>query len=103
MRDFAPDMAMTFQANGLRVGRNGATLLDVENLSIDGPGPTLILGPNGAGKSLLLRCLHGLVAPDAGRVLVDGPLAAGDLVVVLGAGSISSLPGRLLERLEARA
>ncbi|TMV13340.1 ATP-binding cassette domain-containing protein [Arenibacterium halophilum] len=72
MRDFAPDMAMTFQAEGLRVGRNGVTLLNVDHLAIDGPGPTLILGPNGAGKSLLLRCLHGLVAPDAGRVLVDG-------------------------------
>jgi len=31
-----------------------------------------ILGPNGAGKSTLARLLLGLVAPQAGRVTVDG-------------------------------
>ncbi len=65
------------QAHGLRIGRDGDTLLDVPRLVLDGPGPTLILGPNGAGKSLLLRCLHGLIAPDAGEVRPDGaPLGA---------------------------
>ena len=31
-----------------------------------------IIGQNGAGKSTLLQCLAGLLAPDDGRVLVDG-------------------------------
>jgi molybdate transport system ATP-binding protein len=31
-----------------------------------------VLGPNGAGKSTLLRVLAGLLAPDDGRVAVDG-------------------------------
>ncbi len=31
-----------------------------------------VLGPNGAGKSTLLRVLAGLLAPDGGRVEVDG-------------------------------
>jgi iron complex transport system ATP-binding protein len=35
-------------------------------------GWTAVVGPNGAGKSTLLRALAGLLAPDAGRVLVDG-------------------------------
>ncbi len=57
---------------GLRIARNGKVLLDVPFLVLSGPGPTLILGPNGAGKSLLLRCLHGLIVPDAGGIWQDG-------------------------------
>ncbi len=36
-----------------------------------------LIGPNGAGKTTLVRCLAGVVAPHAGRVLLDGtPLTA---------------------------
>lgn len=34
---------------------------------------TIILGANGAGKSLLLRLMHGLIAPTEGRVCWSGP------------------------------
>ena len=57
---------------GLHVAIDGQPLLDVRELVLDGPGPTLILGPNGAGKSLLLRCLHGLIAPDRGTIRQGG-------------------------------
>jgi sodium transport system ATP-binding protein len=33
---------------------------------------TGLLGPNGAGKTTTLRMLAGLIAPDAGRICVDG-------------------------------
>ncbi|WP_424986835.1 ATP-binding cassette domain-containing protein [Microbulbifer sp. S227A] len=80
MRDLLADEAFgqpLIEASGLRIGRNGGTLLDVAHLALDGPGPTVILGPNGAGKSLLLRCLHGLITPDRGMVRQGGtPLNA---------------------------
>ncbi|MBO9412798.1 MULTISPECIES: ATP-binding cassette domain-containing protein [unclassified Ruegeria] len=72
MRDMLIDTASSLLLRNLRVVRNGKALLSVSRLSLDGPGPTLILGPNGAGKSLLLRCLHGLIEPDQGRVEQDG-------------------------------
>ncbi len=72
MRDLVPDMVRCLSVLNLQIARNGKALLQVPHLSLDGPGPTLILGPNGAGKSLLLRCLHGLIAPDRGRVEQDG-------------------------------
>ncbi|MDQ3343124.1 MAG: ABC transporter ATP-binding protein [Actinomycetota bacterium] len=37
------------------------------------PGEVVALvGPNGSGKSTALRCVTGLLAPDAGELLVDG-------------------------------
>ena len=40
-----------------------------------GAGVTGLLGPNGAGKSTLLHLMAGLLAPSAGRVLVQGATA----------------------------
>jgi tungstate transport system ATP-binding protein len=44
------------------------TVLDHLNLDLGPSGCTMIMGPNGAGKSLLLKLLHGLVSPSAGRI-----------------------------------
>lgn len=37
-----------------------------------------LLGPNGAGKSTTVAMICGLVAPDSGRVLIDGEAIASD-------------------------
>ena len=42
------------------------------NLKIEAGPVTVVMGPNGAGKSLLLRLLHGLIAPTSGDVLWHG-------------------------------
>jgi tungstate transport system ATP-binding protein len=46
----------------------GAEILRDVSLKITAGAPTLLIGANGAGKSVLLRLLHGLLKPSAGRV-----------------------------------
>jgi tungstate transport system ATP-binding protein len=43
-------------------------LIDVDRLRLDAASLTVVMGPNGAGKSLLLRLLHGIIAPTSGTV-----------------------------------
>lgn len=54
---------------GERVAVDGLTL-DIARGEVFG-----FLGPNGAGKSTTFHLLTGLLAPDAGRLLVDGRVA----------------------------
>lgn len=51
----------------------GVRALDGLSLDLVPGRRTLILGPNGAGKSVLLRTLHGLIAPSAGTLAWDRP------------------------------
>ncbi|WP_459937383.1 thiol reductant ABC exporter subunit CydD [Desulfonatronum parangueonense] len=52
-------------------GRDSMVLHQV-NLGIPAGALTVLAGPSGAGKTTLLRILLGTVAPDGGRVLVNG-------------------------------
>ncbi len=54
-------------------------LLALENLSLHvRPGEFVsVLGPSGSGKSTILKIAAGLLAPDRGRVLIDGSDVAG--------------------------
>ena len=56
----------------LSLETGGRRLIDSVDLKVEEPGITVILGPNGAGKSLLLRLVHGLVAPTEGIILWGG-------------------------------
>jgi tungstate transport system ATP-binding protein len=55
-------------ARGLTYAVGPRRLVDDVSLTLDGTSRTVVMGPNGAGKSLLLRLLHGLVAPTFGDV-----------------------------------
>ena len=58
-------------------GARPAHVLDSISLSIRPREVVALIGPNGCGKSTLLRVLGGLIAPDNGRVLIDGDPVTG--------------------------
>ena len=54
--------------DGVGFAAGGRDILHGLDLVLDAGPRTVILGPNGAGKSVLVRIMHGLLAPTAGRV-----------------------------------
>ena len=61
-------MILPLRIEELSFTAGGRTIIDRVTLDIE-PGPsTIILGANGAGKSVLMRLMHGLLQPTAGRV-----------------------------------
>ena len=64
-------LAKTFRQGWGRAARSVAAVQDISFGAADAC-ITGLLGANGAGKTTTLRCLAGLLVPDAGRVVVDG-------------------------------
>ncbi|MCQ9376629.1 ATP-binding cassette domain-containing protein [Methyloversatilis sp. XJ19-49] len=64
------DALLTLDA--LRYDAGDRTLIRDVSLRLEAGRRTLILGPNGAGKSVLMRLMHGLIEPSAGRILWNG-------------------------------
>jgi tungstate transport system ATP-binding protein len=64
---------LPLRAEGLRFAAGGVEIIHGLDLCLAAGAPSLIIGPNGAGKSVLLRLLHGLLAPTAGRVVWSLP------------------------------
>jgi len=50
----------------------GRAIIERVSLVLEAGPSTIILGANGAGKSVLMRLMHGLLAPTAGRVAWSG-------------------------------
>lgn len=60
------------------VARGGVGVL--RDLTLEARGLTLLLGASGAGKTTCAQVLSGVLAPDAGRALLDGaPVRAGQV------------------------
>ena len=53
-------------------GQDRHLVLDDVSLTIDRGEFVSLIGPSGCGKSTLLKLVAGLLAPDAGRIVVDG-------------------------------
>ncbi len=62
-----------------------AIALDDVSLTVEPGGITMVMGLSGSGKSTLIRLVNRLIAPSAGRVLVEG--------TDIGALSRGALPG----------
>jgi tungstate transport system ATP-binding protein len=56
----------------LRFSAGGREIIHGISLSIEAGPATIILGANGAGKSVLMRLMHGLLAPSSGDVSWNG-------------------------------
>ncbi len=50
----------------------GLTALDAVDMQVEPGGVHAVIGPNGAGKTTLFNLVSGLVAPSAGRIVLDG-------------------------------
>lgn len=60
------------QIAGLRKHFPGKHVLDAVDLSVAQGQSMVLIGTSGSGKTLLLKCLLGLIRPDAGKVFVGG-------------------------------
>lgn len=62
------------EVQGLYKSFNNKHVLNDINLSFEVGKPNLVIGASGSGKSVLLKCLVGLMLPDAGNIAYDGRL-----------------------------
>ncbi|HET9480615.1 MAG TPA: LPS export ABC transporter ATP-binding protein, partial [Candidatus Polarisedimenticolia bacterium] len=65
-------MAQTLSTESLTKSYRGRTVVREVSIEIHGGEVVGLLGPNGAGKTTTFSCVLGLVAPDGGRVLLNG-------------------------------
>jgi heme exporter protein A len=110
------NFALRLTVSNLAAARGGFRLFGGLDLSLHGGEALIVSGPNGAGKTTLLRIIAGFIAPDAGRVALEGAeagAAVSDVVHFLGhrdglkgaltvrenldfAGALAGSPGRPL-------
>ncbi len=57
---------------GLRKSFNGKQVLDGIDLDVMPRTSMVVIGGSGSGKSVLLKCILGLLEPDAGSIEIDG-------------------------------
>lgn len=54
-----------------------------------------IIGRNGSGKTVMMKCICGLMHPEAGLVTVNGKIVGKDVDIPSGVGAIIEAPGFL--------
>jgi phospholipid/cholesterol/gamma-HCH transport system ATP-binding protein len=67
------------EARGLRKRFGSLEVLNGVDFAVPAGSVVCVLGKSGTGKSVFLKCLAGLLRPDAGEILFEGqPMRAGD-------------------------
>ena len=75
MNSLPNSMSVKVEVRDLRKSFDGNEVLKGISFKV-GPGERfVIMGPSGSGKSVLLKQIIGLMAPDAGEILIDGESA----------------------------
>ena len=62
------DSILPLAVEGLAFRAGETSVIEDVSFRIERGSRTIVIGPNGAGKSVLLRLLHGLLEPTAGKV-----------------------------------
>ena len=65
------------RARGVRFGFPGRPVLDELTIDIEESLATVIVGRSGIGKSVFLKCITGLLKPQAGSITIDGDEVVG--------------------------
>lgn len=90
---------MVAESRGVCVNYGAVRALDGVSMAVSRGEFVAVLGPNGSGKSSLLRCLAGLLIPDAGAVFLNAQPMSGltaierARAVAFAPQSLESLPG----------
>jgi tungstate transport system ATP-binding protein len=61
-------MILPLELDGVCFTVDGRTIIEPLSLQISAGTSTIVLGANGAGKCVLMRLMHGLLAPTSGRI-----------------------------------
>ncbi len=72
-------MTPKIRIRGLKKAFGDKVVLDGIDLDVQAGTSTVVIGGSGSGKSVLLKCILGLVEPDAGTIEIDGGDAIGML------------------------
>src|SRR5690606_5325233 len=72
------DEPYLLEARGLKKRFGAHVVLDGVDLAVPEGAVVCVLGKSGTGKSVFLKCLAGLLKPDAGQICFDGRPMLGD-------------------------
>ena len=72
MKDVTPAVTPKIRLRGLRKAFGPKQVLDGVDLDVAAGQGMVVLGGSGSGKSVMVKCILGLIEPEAGSIEIDG-------------------------------